>query len=126
MSERSGAESGDVSDDLVATQDPSLAALIVLGLVGNTAYAWPQPDVYTSSALVMLSPAVNLNNEAVVVTSVPVLSGVLRKAGLRLSLPNALSRVKAAPAGYITLSSAPRAIPHRRRSGRPMPSPAAI
>jgi capsular polysaccharide biosynthesis protein len=78
--------------------------LIALGLVGNTALTLAQPEVYTSSALVMISPDVNLNNQAVVVTSVPVLSRVLLHAGLGLSYHTLLSRVQAAPAGYITLS----------------------
>ena len=78
--------------------------LIALGLVGNTALTLAQPEVYTSSALVMVSPAVNLSNQAVVVTSVPVLSRVLLNAGLGLSYHTLLSRVQAAPAGYITLS----------------------
>jgi capsular polysaccharide biosynthesis protein len=79
-------------------------ALIALGLAGNTALTLLQPEVYTSSALVMVSPAVNLNNQAVVVTSAPVLSGVLLKAGLGLSYQTLLSRVQVVPAGYITLS----------------------
>ena len=78
--------------------------LIALGLVGNTALTLAQPEVYTSSALVMVAPTVNLSNQAVVVTSVPVLSRVLLNAGLGLSYRTLLSRVQAAPAGYITLS----------------------
>lgn len=78
--------------------------LVALGLLGNTAVTLAQPEVYTTSALVMVSPAVNLSNQAVVVTSVPVLSRVLLDAGLGLSYHTLLSRVQAAPAGYITLS----------------------
>jgi capsular polysaccharide biosynthesis protein len=78
--------------------------LIALGLAGNTAFTLAQPEVYTSSALVMVSPAVNLSNQAVVVTSVPVLSPVLLNAGLGLSYHTLLNRVQAGPSGYITLS----------------------
>jgi len=78
--------------------------LIALGLVGNTAFTLAQPEVYTSSALVVISPDVNLNNQAVVVTSAPVLSPVVLNAGLGLSYYTLLSRVQAAPAGYLTLS----------------------
>jgi capsular polysaccharide biosynthesis protein len=78
--------------------------LIALGLVGNTAITLAQPEVYTSSALVVISPDVNLNNQAVVVTSAPVLSRVLLNAGLGLSYHTLLSRVQAAPAAYLTLS----------------------
>lgn len=75
------------------------AALILLGVVGAAAYAWAQPDVYTSTATVMLSPGVNLSGEAVAATSVPVLSDALRTGRLPLSLKTLQSRVKDAPAG---------------------------
>lgn len=78
--------------------------LIALGLVGNAALTLAQPEVYTSRAHVMITPNVNINNQAVVVTSVPVLSHVLLTAGLGLSYHTLLSRVQAAPDGYITLS----------------------
>lgn len=74
-----------------------VATLIVLGLAGNTAYALAQPDVYTSSALVAVSSTVNRSSQAVVATSVPVLSDVVRTADLGLSLKTLQDRVRADP-----------------------------
>ena len=97
-----------------------VAVLVVLGLVGNTAYAMAQPEVYTSSALVMLSPfagttgdspaaaATQLANyfstQVVVVTSGPVLSDVVRTAKLGLSVQTLRERVNVTLAAALTLS----------------------
>jgi capsular polysaccharide biosynthesis protein len=72
------------------------AALITLGLVGNIGYTLARPEVYSSSAFVVLPPSVNLSSQAVVATSVPVLSNVLRTAHLGLSLSALQDRVRAA------------------------------
>ena len=97
-----------------------VAVLVVLGLVGNTAYAMAQPEVYTSRALVMLSPfagttgdspaaaATQLANyfstQVVVVTSGPVLSDVVRTAKLGLSVQTLRERVNVTLAAALTLS----------------------
>lgn len=81
------------------------AALTLAGLVGSTTYALAQPDVYTSTATVMLSSTVvNFSSQAVAATSVPVLSDALRTGHLPLSLKTLQSRVQAAPGTVPTIA----------------------
>ena len=60
--------------------------------------------MYTSNTLVVLSPAVNVTTQAVVVESTPVLADALRAADLGLSLQALQGDVEAAPAGAHTIS----------------------
>jgi capsular polysaccharide biosynthesis protein len=82
-----------------------VATLIMLGLVANTAYTLAQPETYTSSALVTVSSIANTASQAVVATSVPVLSDVLRTADLGLSLKTLHDRVQARPANALPIIS---------------------
>lgn len=81
-----------------------VGALVALGLFGNAAYALAQPEVYTSSALVVVGPSVNLSTQAVVVTSYPVLAQAASTAGPGLSADTLSQRVSAGAAAGQTLS----------------------
>lgn len=80
-----------------------VGTLIALGLVGNGVYAMAQQEVYTSIALVVVGPSVDLSTEAVVVTSYPVLGDALRTAGLGGSVEALRPRVNAGEAAGQTL-----------------------
>jgi capsular polysaccharide biosynthesis protein len=73
------------------------ASLVTLCLAGTIGYTLAQPEVYTSSAFVMLPVNANDANQAVIATSVPVLADALRTAHLGLSLDTLRKRVQAAP-----------------------------
>jgi capsular polysaccharide biosynthesis protein len=80
-----------------------IGTLIALGLIGNGAYALAQQEVYTSIALVVVGPSVNLSTQAVVVTSDPVLGDALRTGGLGGSVEALRPRVNAGDAAGQTL-----------------------
>lgn len=72
-----------------------VGAVAALGLLAGAGYTVLNPSAYTSSTLLVVSPAVNISTQAVVVTSDPVLSPALRSAGPGLSLGTLRSRVQA-------------------------------
>lgn len=72
-----------------------IGACALLGLAANTVHTMVQPQVFTSSALVVLAPSVNLGTQAVVVDSVPVVVDAMRRADLGLSLEALQTRVHA-------------------------------
>ena len=75
-----------------------------LGLLAGVAYTVINPPVYTSSALVSVSPSVGVASQTVVVTSAPVISLALPSAGPGASFAALHSRVRAASAGYGLMS----------------------
>jgi capsular polysaccharide biosynthesis protein len=92
------------------------ATIIALGLAGNAVYTFVQPQVFTASTIVVLSPpgavaaraqaqgpSININTQRVVVTSVPVLSDALGTGHLGFSLDALRSRVQVTAAGALSL-----------------------
>ncbi len=72
-----------------------VGVLASLGLLAGVAYTVFNPPTYTSSALVVVSPSVNVATQVVVVTSDPVLSGALRSVDPHMSVGTLNSRVHA-------------------------------
>lgn len=62
------------------------AAIVATALVGNVAYTVLQPQVFTASTLVVLSPSANLDTQSVVVESIPVLSDAMRRESIATPL----------------------------------------
>lgn len=81
-----------------------LGACALIGLAGNAAHTMLQPQTFTSNTLVVLSPDVNLDYQAVVVDSVPVLAGALNRADLGMSLAELQGHVQASGAWTQMLS----------------------
>jgi hypothetical protein len=80
-----------------------LGACALLGLLANAAHAYLQPATYSSYALVVLSPTVDLDTQAVVVDSTPVVVDALGRARLGVSVADLQSHVEAMAAGSQTL-----------------------
>jgi capsular polysaccharide biosynthesis protein len=86
-----------------------VSAVTLLGLIGNVAYTMTRPPVYTSSALVVLAPAVNVSTQTVVVDSTPVLTDALRGTDLGFSFGELQDRVRTTRAGGQMISISARA-----------------
>jgi capsular polysaccharide biosynthesis protein len=80
------------------------AACAVIGLAGNVAHAILQPQTFSSNTLVVVSPQVNLDTQAVVVDSIPVLTDAMSKADFGMSLQALQGHIQASTAGTQTLS----------------------
>jgi capsular polysaccharide biosynthesis protein len=80
------------------------AACAVIGLAGNVAHTILQPQTFSSNTLVVVSPQVNLDTQAVVVDSIPVLTDAMSKADFGMSLQDLQGHIQASTAGTQTLS----------------------
>lgn len=80
------------------------SVVTALGLLAGIVYTVLSPPVYLSSALVVLSPLADMNSQAVVVTSAPVLSLALPKAGPGMSINALHSRIQATHAATALMS----------------------
>jgi capsular polysaccharide biosynthesis protein len=67
--------------------------LIVAGIVGNVGWTLAQPATFTSSALVVVPASATLNTQAVVVSSIPVLTTAVRSGDLGVSAQTLRERI---------------------------------
>ena len=81
-----------------------LGGCALLGLAGNAALTMLASQTYTSNTLVVVSPNVNLETQAVVVDSIPVLADAMSKANLGMSLQQLQAHVQATAVGTQTIS----------------------
>jgi len=84
-----------------------VGAVTALGLLAGVAFTALSPAVYSSSALVALSPTVNISSQDVIATGAPVLSLALPNVGPGLSVNTLHSRVQAgeAASGLMSISA---------------------
>lgn len=82
----------------------AVGVLIALGAGANVAHSATLPQVFTSSALVVVGPSVNTSGQTVVVDSIPVLTGAIRAGHLGVPLQALRTRVKAVTAATQTIA----------------------
>lgn len=92
------------SAQIIRRQKALVGAAAALGLLAGVGYTILNPPVYTSSALVSISPAVGASSQTAVVTSAPVVSLAVSGMGPGVSSEALQNRIHAVSAGYALMS----------------------